>query len=99
MAGVDERAAKVFQALRSGTTPLFGRDEERHLLLYHRERAKTGEGCAVLLSGEPGIGKSRLTAALSERIADEPIRACAISARHITRSDGLPATPPSCHTA
>ncbi len=61
-----------FEALRSGTTPLVGRDEELDLLLRRWDQAKGGEGRVVLVSGEPGIGKSRLTAALSERIAGEP---------------------------
>ena len=61
-----------FEALRSGATPLVGRDEELDLLLRRWEQAKGGEGRVVLVSGEPGIGKSRLTAALSERIAGEP---------------------------
>jgi predicted ATPase len=42
------------------------------ILLRRWSKAKTGEGQVVLLSGEPGIGKSRLTAALLERIASEP---------------------------
>src|SRR5207247_7340018 len=57
-----------FEALRSETTPLVGRREELDLLLRRWEQVKTGEGRVVLLAGEPGIGKSRLTAALSERI-------------------------------
>jgi class 3 adenylate cyclase len=61
-----------FEALRSGTTPLVGRDEELDLLLRRWQQAKSGEGRVVLASGEPGIGKSRLTAALSERIESEP---------------------------
>ena len=61
-----------FEALRSWTTPLVGRDEEVGLLLRRWEHAKTGEGRVVLISGEPGIGKSRLTAALSERIRNQP---------------------------
>jgi predicted ATPase/class 3 adenylate cyclase len=61
-----------FEALRSGETPLVGRDEELDLLLRRWEQAKTGEGRVVLISGEPGIGKSRLTAALSERVAGDP---------------------------
>jgi len=61
-----------FEALRSETTPLVGRDEELDLLLRRWEQAEAGNGRVVLLSGEPGIGKSRLTAALSERIASDP---------------------------
>lgn len=61
-----------FEALRSGKAPLVGRDEEVELLLRRWEQAKTGEGRVVLISGEPGIGKSRLTAALSEQIRSEP---------------------------
>jgi predicted ATPase len=53
-------------------TELVGRGEELELLLRRWSRAKTGEGQVVLLSGEPGIGKSRLSAALLERIAAEP---------------------------
>ena len=52
-----------FEALRSAATPLVGRDEELDLLLRRWQQAKTGEGRVVLISGEPGIGKSRLTAA------------------------------------
>ena len=61
-----------FEALRSGATPLVGRDEELELLLRRWSQAKTGEGRVVLISGEPGIGKSRLTAALSESLEGEP---------------------------
>jgi predicted ATPase len=61
-----------FEALRSGATPLVGRDEELELLIRRWEQAKSGEGRVVLISGEPGIGKSRLTAALSEHIGTEP---------------------------
>ncbi len=61
-----------FEALRSGTTPLVGRAEELDLLLRRWQQAKAGEGRVVLVSGEPGIGKSRLTAALLQRIESEP---------------------------
>ena len=62
-----------FDALHaSGLTELVGREEELEILLRRWSKAKTGEGQVVLLSGEPGIGKSRLTAALLERIASEP---------------------------
>ena len=53
-------------------TPLIGRDEEFELLLRRWRQAKEGEGQLVLLSGEPGIGKSRLIAALEERLRGEP---------------------------
>jgi class 3 adenylate cyclase len=62
-----------FEALRgSALTPLVGRDEEIDLLLRRWARAKAGDGQVVLISGEPGIGKSRLTAALTERLARRP---------------------------
>ncbi len=53
-------------------TPLVGREEELELLLRRWRQAKGGEGRVVLLSGEPGIGKSRLTVALEERLQNEP---------------------------
>src|SRR5712692_1428275 len=61
-----------FEALRSGEMPLVGRGEEVELLIRRWQQAKSGEGRVVLLSGEPGIGKSRLTVALSEHIETEP---------------------------
>jgi class 3 adenylate cyclase len=62
-----------FEALHaSGVTELVGREEELALLLRRWSKAKTGEGQVVLLSGEAGIGESRLTAALLERVAPEP---------------------------
>jgi class 3 adenylate cyclase len=82
--GIDEpvrawvvlRASTVesrFEALHaSGLTALVGREEETELLLRRWSRAKNGEGQVVLLSGEAGIGKSRLTAALLERLEGEP---------------------------
>src|SRR5262249_7859484 len=61
-----------FEALRSGTTALVGRDEELDLLRRRWRQSQDGEGRVVLISGEPGIGKSRLSVALSETIAAEP---------------------------
>ena len=62
-----------FEALRaSGLTELVGREEELELLLRRWSKTKTGEGQVVLLSGEAGIGKSRLTASLMERLVSEP---------------------------
>ena len=62
-----------FEALHpSGLMPLVGREEERELLLRRWSKAKGGEGQVVLISGEAGIGKSRLTAALLAAIAAEP---------------------------
>ena len=70
------RASSVegrFEALHgAGLTALVGREEESELLIRRWSRAKSGEGQVVLLSGEAGIGKSRITAALLERLAAEP---------------------------
>src|SRR5262245_16183362 len=62
-----------FEALHpSGLTALVGREEETELLLRRWSRAKSGQGQVVLISGEAGIGKSRLTADLLESLAPEP---------------------------
>jgi class 3 adenylate cyclase len=62
-----------FEALHAtGLPALVGRDEEVELLMRRWKQAKMGQGRAVLISGEPGIGKSRLTAALCEHIRTEP---------------------------
>jgi class 3 adenylate cyclase/tetratricopeptide (TPR) repeat protein/ABC-type transport system involved in cytochrome c biogenesis ATPase subunit len=62
-----------FEAVRAaGLTDLIGRHDEINFLLERQRLAWKGEGQIVLISGEPGIGKSRLTAALAERIAGEP---------------------------
>jgi hypothetical protein len=53
-------------------TPLIGREEELELLSRRWRRAADGEGQVVLLSGEPGIGKSRLTRALQDTLTDTP---------------------------
>ena len=70
------RASSVesrFEALHaSSLTALVGREEESELLFRRWSKARTGEGQVVLLSGEAGIGKSRLTAALLDRLATEP---------------------------
>jgi class 3 adenylate cyclase/predicted ATPase len=70
------RASSVesrFEAMHpGGLTALVGREEELDLLMRRWSKAKVGEGQVVLLSGEAGIGKSRLSAALMEGLAAEP---------------------------
>jgi class 3 adenylate cyclase/predicted ATPase len=62
-----------FEAMRTANlTALVGREEESELLMRRWSRAKSGQGQVVLISGEAGIGKSRLTAALLENIATQP---------------------------
>jgi len=58
-------------AVTTGLTPLVGREQEVGLLLERWARAKDGAGQVVLLSGEPGIGKSRLAQVTKERVAAE----------------------------
>src|SRR6266851_2668765 len=53
-------------------TSLIGRDEEFELLLRRWQHAKRGEGCVVVLTGQPGIGKSHIALALEERLQSEP---------------------------
>ena len=74
-----------FDALHtSGLTELVGREEELEILLRRWSKAKTGEGQVVLLSGEPGIGKSRLTAALWNALLTSHTRAYDTSAHRST---------------
>jgi class 3 adenylate cyclase/predicted ATPase len=62
-----------FEALHATTlAPLIGREEEIELLERRWQRTKAGAGQVVLISGEPGIGKSRLTSAMLDQIASEP---------------------------
>ncbi len=70
-------AASRFDARRGGDalTPLVGREEELDLLLRRWSQARDGEGQAALLSGEPGIGKSRLLASLRERLDVQGVQA------------------------
>jgi class 3 adenylate cyclase/predicted ATPase len=64
--------ASRFEALRGGAlTGLVGRDEEIDLLLRRWARVKAGDGQVVLVTGEAGIGKSRIVAALNERLGAE----------------------------
>src|SRR6516165_4153985 len=70
--GVSDSESR-FEAVRTaGLTDLIGREDELDFLLERQRLAWKGEGQIVLISGEPGIGKSRLVAALAERIAGEP---------------------------
>src|SRR5262249_40890940 len=62
-----------FEAMHAtGLTALVGRAEELDLLLRRWQQAKSGEGQVVLVSGEAGVGKPRLSAPLSQRIETEP---------------------------
>ena len=67
--GVESRFAALHKA---SLTPLLGRDEEIELLSRRWRRAAMGEGRVVVLTGEPGIGKSHIALALEERIRGGP---------------------------
>jgi class 3 adenylate cyclase/tetratricopeptide (TPR) repeat protein len=61
-----------FEALRATSAPMVGRHEEIDLLLRRWDQAKQGDGQVVLISGEPGIGKSRIAQTIVQRISGEP---------------------------
>jgi class 3 adenylate cyclase/predicted ATPase len=70
--GVSDSESR-FEAVRAAAlTDLIGREDEIDFLMERQRLAWKGEGQVVLISGEPGIGKSRLAAALAEHIASEP---------------------------
>jgi len=56
----------------SRLTPLVGRDRQLGLMLERKEQVQEGEGQAVLITGEAGLGKSRLVQAFRERLVEEP---------------------------
>ena len=78
-------AASRFEAAGHGMTiPMVGREQELGLLLDRWQQAREGEGQVVLLSGEPGIGKSRVLSTLRERLEVQAHRPCVSNARPIT---------------
>jgi class 3 adenylate cyclase/ABC-type transport system involved in cytochrome c biogenesis ATPase subunit len=70
--GVSDSESRLEAIRTARLTDFIGREEELDFLLERQRLAWKGEGQIVLISGEPGIGKSRLAAALAERIAGEP---------------------------
>jgi class 3 adenylate cyclase/predicted ATPase len=75
IAGVSEAASRFEAAHTQQLTPLVGRELELGLLMERLALAKDGEGQVVLLSGEPGIGKSRILSALREKLESEGAKA------------------------
>jgi class 3 adenylate cyclase/tetratricopeptide (TPR) repeat protein len=73
--GVSQAASRFEAANQSELTPLVGRDAEFELLLKHWQLAQEGKGQVVLLSGEPGIGKSRVLSALLQRLESQGAQA------------------------
>ncbi|WP_076999645.1 AAA family ATPase [Variovorax sp. KK3] len=75
IAGVSEAASRFEAATQDGLTPLIGREQEIGLLLERWSLAQDGEGQVVMLSGEPGIGKSRILNAFRERVESQGAKA------------------------
>jgi class 3 adenylate cyclase len=71
--GVSHAASRFEAATQAGLTPLVGREHEIAMLLERWQLAQDGEGQVVLLSGEPGIGKSRILSALLERLEEQGV--------------------------
>jgi hypothetical protein len=70
--GTSKLESRFMATHQAGTSPLLGRDEELDLLMGRWEQARDGEGRIVVVTGEPGIGKSRLARALGDRVRSEP---------------------------
>jgi class 3 adenylate cyclase/tetratricopeptide (TPR) repeat protein len=70
--GTSEVESRFDAQHKTQLTPLIGREEEIELLLRRWQNAKRGEGCVMVLAGEPGIGKSHIALALQERLQTEP---------------------------
>ena len=70
--GETEAESRFDASHGAGITPLVGREEEIDLLLRRWQQAKDGEGQIVLLSGEAGVGKSRIVRSFREYLEDEP---------------------------
>ena len=69
----DSAAESRFEAMSGAiTTPMFGRDKELAKALEAWHQAQAGHGQTVLISGDAGIGKSRLAQAVNERIGQQP---------------------------
>ena len=68
----DSTKTRLEVASAAGLTPLVGREQEVALILDRWEQVKEGHGQVVVLSGEPGIGKSRLVQVVKQRVAHEP---------------------------
>ena len=81
MSAVESR----FEALRTTNIPLFGRKDEFELLMQRWQKAKEGHGSVVLMSGEPGIGKSRIVHSVQDALATQPHTRLSYSARPIIR--------------
>ncbi len=73
--GVSDAASRFDAATHEGLTPMVGREQEIGLLLERWQLAQDGEGQVVALSGEPGIGKSRVLRTLWERLANRNVQA------------------------
>jgi hypothetical protein len=69
--GVSKVESRFEAQHQSETSPLLGREEDLELLVRRWEEAKRGEGHVVLLTGEPGIGKSRIARALQDRLRSD----------------------------
>jgi predicted ATPase len=77
--------SRLDTVVSAGLTPLVGRDQEFGLLFERWEQIQEGMGQVVLLSGEAGVGKSRLVQAMQEHVAQDPqawLTPCQCSAYH-----------------